>query len=165
LEKDFRPRQPCFGCNGLPTSDSIVSDDNPTGSITNSDLEMAGLLVLWLVMEEVCDVKDSHVALFSDNSPTVHWVQRLAAKHSAIAMQLIRALALRLQLARASPLTPMHIAGVNNSLTDIPSRSFGSVATWHCTSDTQLLTLFTIPHSLSHIRPLGQFTASPQNSL
>ena len=123
-------------------SDSIVSDDNPTGSITNSDLEMAGLLVLWLVMEEVCDVKDSHVALFSDNSPTVHWVQRLAAKHSAIAMQLIRALALRLQLARASPLTPMHIAGVNNSLTDIPSRSFGSVAAWHCTSDTQLLTLF-----------------------
>ena len=87
-------------------------------------------------------MKDSHVALFSDNSPTVHWVQRLAAKHSAIAMQLIRALALRLQLARASPLTPMHIAGVNNSLTDIPSRSFGSVAAWHCTSDTQLLTLF-----------------------
>ena len=123
-------------------SDSIVSDSNPTGSITNSDLEMAGLLMLWLVMEDVCDVKDSHVALFSDNSPTVHWVQRLAAKHSEIAMQLIRALALRLQLAHASPLTPMHIAGVNNSLTDIPSRSFGSDAAWHCTSDTQLLTLF-----------------------
>ena len=124
-------------------SDSIISDRNPNGTITNSDLEMAGLLMLWLVMEEVCDVKDSHIALFSDNSPTVHWVQRLAAKHSVIAMQLVRALALRLQLAHASPLTtPMHIAGVNNSLTDIPSRSFGSDASWHCKTDDQLLTLF-----------------------
>ena len=123
-------------------SDSIVSDNNPTGTITNSDLELAGLLMLWLVMEEVCDVQDAHVALFSDNSPTVHWVQRLAAKHSHVAMQLIRALALRLQLAGASPLTPMHIAGVNNSLTDIPSRSFGSDAAWYCKTDTQLLTLF-----------------------
>ena len=123
-------------------TDNIISDANPTGTITNSDLEMAGLLMLWLVMEEVCRVQDAHVALFSDNSPTVHWVQRLAAKHSEVAMQLIRALALRLQLAQASPLTPMHIAGVNNSLTDIPSRSFGSDAAWYCKTDYQLLTLF-----------------------
>ena len=121
---------------------SIVSDDNPNGTITNSDLEMAGLLMLWLVMEEVCTVANAHVALFSDNSPTVHWVQRLAAKHSTVAMQLVRALALRLQLTGASPLTPMHIAGVNNSLTDIPSRSFGSNPAWFCKTDTQLLTLF-----------------------
>jgi hypothetical protein len=127
---------------------SIVSDTNPNGSITNSDLEMAGLLMLWLVMEDVCNVEDAHVALFSDNSPTVHWVQRLAAKNSPIAMQLIRALALRLQLAKASPLTPMHIAGVNNSLTDIPSRSFGSDATWHCNTDTELLTLFNLTFPL-----------------
>ena len=121
---------------------SIVSDDNPCGTITNSDLEMAGLLMLWLVMEEVCEVRDAHVALFSDNSPTVHWVQRLAAKHSEIAMQLVRALALRLQLAQASPLTPLHIAGVNNTLTDIPSRSFGSEPKWLCKTDHDLLTLF-----------------------
>ena len=123
-------------------SKSIVSDSNPEGTITNSDLEMAGLLMLWLVMESVCHVENAHVALFSDNSPTVHWVQRLAAKHSTIAMQLVRALALRLQLAKASPLTPMHISGVNNSLTDIPSRSFGSNPDWYCKTDTQLLTLF-----------------------
>jgi hypothetical protein len=52
-------------------------------------------------MEEICDVTNAHVTLFSDNSPTVHWVERLAAKHSKVAMQLIRALALRLQLANA----------------------------------------------------------------
>ena len=53
----------------------IKSSHNPRGRITNSDLEMAGLLLLWFVMEEVCGpLKELHVALFSDNSPTVHWV-------------------------------------------------------------------------------------------
>ena len=124
-------------------SASIVSDNNPTGTITNSDLEMAGLLMLWLVMEETChDLTNAHIALFSDNSPTVHWVQRLAAKHSHIAIQLLRALALRLQLKKASPLTPLHIAGVDNAMTDIPSRSFGSEPKWLCKTDSELLTLF-----------------------
>ncbi len=120
----------------------IVSTENPNGKLTNSDLELAGLLVFWLVMEEVCVVKNSHVALFSDNSPTVHWVEKLAAKHSKVAMQLICALALRLQLAKTPPLTLLHIAGVDNALTDIPSRSFGSKPKWHCSSDTEFLTLF-----------------------
>ena len=121
----------------------IVSESNPNGRITNSDLEMAGLLLLWLVMEDVCPtLADAHVALFSDNSPTVHWVQRLAAKHSRVAMQLVRALALRLQISKASPLTPLHIAGVDNSMTDIPSRSFGSEPKWLCNTHYDLLTLF-----------------------
>jgi hypothetical protein len=124
-------------------SNQIISSSNPSGTITNSDLEMAGLLLLWLVMEDVCKpLTNAHIALLSDNSPTVHWVQRLAAKHSQIAMQLIRALALRMQLVRVSPLTPLHIAGVHNALTDIPSRSFGSEQAWHCTSDESFLTLY-----------------------
>ncbi len=123
-------------------STNIISNDNPNGTITNSDLELAGLLILWLVMEDICEITNAHVALFSDNSPTVHWVQRLAAKHSPVAMQLICALGLCLQLAHALPLTPLHIAGIDNALTDIPSRSFGSEAKWHCADDNDLLTLF-----------------------
>jgi hypothetical protein len=34
----------------------IKSFRNPTGSITNSDLEMAGMILLWLVIESVCGV-------------------------------------------------------------------------------------------------------------
>lgn len=59
-----------------------------------------------------------------------------------VAAQLVRALALRLKVAGASPLTPLHIAGSKNSMTDIPSRSFGSNPKWHCTSNEELLTLF-----------------------
>ena len=121
----------------------VISKANPNGSITNSDLEMAGLILLWLVMESVCDTLDgAHVALFSDNSPTVHWVERMASRHSLAAMQLIRALALRLKINKTSPLTPLHIAGVQNAMTDIPSRSFGSIPKWHCRSDMELLTMF-----------------------
>ena len=29
-------------------------EHNPSGRITSSDLEMAGLLLLWLIMEDVC---------------------------------------------------------------------------------------------------------------
>eukprot|EP00956_Cyclotella_meneghiniana_P043378 scaffold267083_cov146-Cyclotella_meneghiniana.AAC.1 len=106
------------------------------GTLTNSDLKMAGLLLLWLVMEELCDLTSgSHVALFSDNAPTVSWVNKLASKNSQVADQLIRALALRLKLKGASPLSTMHIAGDKNEMTDIPSRSFGSEEKWFCRED------------------------------
>ena len=82
------------------------------GDIKNSDLEMAGLLMLWLVMEEVCPkLRSAHVALFSDNSPTIGWVKRLAARGSLVEMQLVQSLMLLLKKYGASQLTPLHISG------------------------------------------------------
>ena len=41
-------------------------------------------------MEEVYQkLLESHVALFSDNSPTIGWVKRLAARGSFLAMKLL----------------------------------------------------------------------------
>ena len=40
------------------------------------------------------------------------------------------------------PLTTLHVPGVQNAMTDIPSRSFGSVTKWHCKTDAELLHLF-----------------------
>lgn len=74
---------------------SMVSSTNPTSSITNSDLKMAGLFTLFLIMEDVClSLLHAHVTLFSNNTPTVHRAQWLTFKHSNVAMQLIHALAL-----------------------------------------------------------------------
>ncbi|KAL7523618.1 hypothetical protein ACHAWF_000597, partial [Thalassiosira exigua] len=62
---------------------NIVSSSNRSGTITNSDLETAGLFLLWLVMESVCPcLRQRHSALFSDNSPTVGWVRHVAARGS-----------------------------------------------------------------------------------
>jgi hypothetical protein len=33
---------------------NVVLMANPKGTITNSDLELAGLVILWLMMEHVC---------------------------------------------------------------------------------------------------------------
>ena len=122
---------------------NIRTAGNPTGRITSFDLELAGALLLWLVMEEVCNLTRScHVALFSDNQNTVSWIGKLASKSSLVAGQLIRALALRLKMRRASPLTVQHIRGVENAVTDIPSRSFGSNPAYFCKTHDELKTLF-----------------------
>jgi hypothetical protein len=52
--------------------EDLVSFQNPTGKINNSDLEMAGLLFLWLCVEAIApDIAHKHMALFSNNSTTV----------------------------------------------------------------------------------------------
>ena len=54
--------------------------------------------MLWLVMEEVCpNLRSAYVALFSDNSPTIVWVKRLAVRGSLSAMQIVWAPTLRLK--------------------------------------------------------------------
>jgi hypothetical protein len=111
--------------------------------ITNLDLEMAGLLFLWLIMEDVCgDLCKKRVALFSDNSPMVGWVHCFATRGSLVLAHLIQALALHLKLKGTCPITPLHIAGEENLMTDISSCSFGSEPKWICKSNHDLLCLF-----------------------
>ncbi len=73
---------------------AIVSESNPTGRLTNSDLEMAGMLCQWLVLEVMAEVAHTHVAIGCDNTPTVAWSSRLLATKAPIAAHLLRALAL-----------------------------------------------------------------------
>jgi hypothetical protein len=69
---------------------NVVTESNPQGTITNLDLELAGLVILWIMMEHICIcLVEKRVALFSDNSPSVSWVQHMAVRSSLIAKQLI----------------------------------------------------------------------------
>jgi hypothetical protein len=112
-------------------SQDLVSFNNPKGTTNNSDLEMAGLLFLWPFVKAIApDIAHKHIALFNNNSPTVSWVDRMASQISRITAQLVRALTLWLNIKKMCPLTPVHISGVEKALTDIPSRSFGSVTEW-----------------------------------
>ena len=38
----------------LDITANVISEANPKGTITNSDLKLAGLILLWLMMEHVC---------------------------------------------------------------------------------------------------------------
>ena len=74
---------------------NLISSANPMGGITNSNLEMAGLLMLWLVIEGVCPTLcKKWVTLFSDNSPTMSWVTWMASCQLVVAEHLVQALAL-----------------------------------------------------------------------
>ena len=122
---------------------NLLTYENPQGTITNSDLEMAGLLYLWLVMEAICpSLREKNVALLSDNTPTVSWVARLASKRSNVGARLIRALALRLKTNGCCPITPLHVAGKCNRMADMASRSFGSTKQWHHDSDNSFAAAF-----------------------
>jgi hypothetical protein len=100
-------------------------------------------------MEHVCGIlTEKRIALFSDNSPTVSWVERMACRSSLIAEQLIRVLALRFNIQKVCPITTLHIAGDQNSMTDIPSRSFGSEQKWHFKAEHDLLTFFNVNFTL-----------------
>jgi hypothetical protein len=91
---------------------SVIAELNPTGTITNSDLELAGLVILWIMMEHVCtDLVEKRVALFSNNSPYVGWVQRTAVRSSLVAEQLIGVLVLHFNIQRVCPITTLYICG------------------------------------------------------
>jgi hypothetical protein len=124
---------------------SIITKSNLKGTLTNSDLELAGLVLLWIMMEHICtDLVEKRVAHFSNNSPSVGWVQCMAMRSSLIAEQLIRVLALHFNLQHVCPITMLSICEDQNSMTDIPSRSFGSEPKWHFKSEENLLTSFNV---------------------
>ena len=101
------------------------------------------MLLLWLVIEQVYpDLDSKYFGLLNDNSPTVSWTTKMTSEKSACAAALLRALAMRLKVARASPIIPMHIPGVENAISDIPSRSFGRKVKWHCKTDADFLAMF-----------------------
>ena len=122
--------------------DALITWDNPRGTITNSDLEMAAELLGWLVLESLVPLRHEHVGLCSDNSATVAWQMRGASRRSVVANRLLRVLAIRMRKNRASPLVTRHLAGKRNHLGDIPSRSFGYKKEWHFEKDKQFVTYF-----------------------
>ena len=90
----------------------MILDDNPAGTITNSDLEYTGLLLHMMVLEAIIDLSHKHVGAYCNNISTVAWEDRLALKRFRISGRLLHALALCLHGCCASPLLIISIAEV-----------------------------------------------------
>ncbi len=63
----------------VSNQEAMISQTNPTGHISNSNLEMAGMLCQWLVLKHVVDLKHAHVVVRCDNTPTIGWTTKLQA--------------------------------------------------------------------------------------
>ena len=105
-----------------------------------NDLEMAGVLLEWLVLEHlVPSLEHTRAGIQCDNTSSVRWSTKFTAR-SIVAGHLLRALALRQQICRSAPLLVISIAGKLNDMADVASR-YTSDTTMQNRSPT-LLTYF-----------------------
>ncbi len=59
----------------------VVSDDNPDGRLTNSDLELAAeVLAVGVMLAIAPEVKHIPLGTLCDNTPTVSWINKMASK-------------------------------------------------------------------------------------
>ena len=94
------------------------------GKLTINDLEMAAIVLHYLLLEQLVPLKHLHTAVWCDNTSAVSWTYKMNSKRSLIGQQLTRVLTLRMLSNKSSPLAPISIAGKDNDLADLASRSF-----------------------------------------
>jgi len=130
----------------------LVSYKNPNGSITNSDLELAGCIGQQDILVQEVNCAGRTVMPFGDNTPSVSWHHKGSASTAGPAAYLLRMNSLHQRhfryLAKAG-----WISGPANQMADDCSRL------WNL-SDSQLLAYFnstypqTLPWKLVHLRPV-----------
>ena len=92
------------------------------GIISINDLEMAGVLVGWLVLEHLLPSLTFVAAgIQCDNSSSVSWSTKFTAQ-SLVTGHLLCALALRQQICKAAPVLVVPIDGKLNLMVDFASR-------------------------------------------
>jgi hypothetical protein len=68
-------------------TDAVVSTTNPDGHLTNSDLEMAGVVLQEAVLEAAllgpAKMQGAQTAIGCDNSPVVAWTTRMASRSAS----------------------------------------------------------------------------------
>ena len=62
--------------------------------------------------------------MFCDNMSAVMWTHKLRTSTSQVAGKLLRLIGMRMHARQTSGLTPVHIAGDNNQMSDVISRAF-----------------------------------------
>ncbi len=102
----------------------VITDDNPAGSITNSDLELAvEVLAIGVILELAPTIKHAPLGTLCDNTPSVSWVKKMASKaNTPTAGRLLRGLAFMLHCHHAGRLTTVHVPGPDNVMADIALR-------------------------------------------
>jgi hypothetical protein len=67
----------------------IISSNNPHGTITNSELELAATIAQFDILVQVIDIRSYTIPNLSDNSATVAWQRKGAASTSGPVAYLI----------------------------------------------------------------------------
>jgi hypothetical protein len=102
----------------------VITDDNPNGGITNSDLELAAeVLAIGVILDTAPTIKHAPLGTLCDNTPTVSWVEKMASKaNTPTAGRLLRGLAFMLHCHHTGHLATFHVPGTDNVMANITSR-------------------------------------------
>jgi hypothetical protein len=99
----------------------LVSDHNPTGDITNSDLELAASIITKDIAAQHFDIRERTISNGSDNTPTVYWQRKGSTTTTSAPAYLLRAQALHQRYHRYNS-SEYYIPGPANSMADDASR-------------------------------------------
>jgi hypothetical protein len=137
---------------------NVISDDNPMGGITNSDLELATeVLAIGVILTSAPTPKHAPLGTLCDNTPTVSWVEKMASKaNTPTAGQLLHGLAFMLHCHHAGRLTTIHVPGTDNVMADIASRPTKAQKLFHSPttlSDSAFCSAFDIAFPLPYDQP------------
>ena len=129
----------------------LVSHSNPHGDITNSDLELAGLLAQQDIIAQLVNCRGRTILPLGDNIPMVVWHHKHSTTTLGPAAYLLRLNSIHQRHFRYVSKSS-YIPGPANAMADDCSRL------WHLT-DSQLLAHFNLvypqsqPWQLVHLRP------------
>ncbi|MGH7974557.1 MAG: hypothetical protein ACREBR_03440 [bacterium] len=102
-------------------STDVVSYDNPKGGLTNSDLELAGVIGHQDILAQEKDIRERTNATLCDNTPAVAWARRGSTSHTGPVAYLLRLLSLHQRFHRYR-VEISHIPGTANAMADDCSR-------------------------------------------
>lgn len=101
----------------------LITLDNPNGTFTNSDLELAGALLQLEAASQCFDVRERTVLCRTDNLNTLFWSRKGSASTVKPTAHLLRQLALHQRLHRYVPRHD-YVPGPANNIADDASRLF-----------------------------------------
>ena len=103
--------------------DLLVTEQNPLGTITNSDLELAGGLLHLQAIVQSCDVRERTILSKTDNLATLFWQRKGSATTDTCPAHLLRLFGLHQRYHRYVPRHD-YLSGPSNPLADASSRLF-----------------------------------------
>jgi len=103
--------------------DRLVTDKNPQGDISNSDLELAGGLLHLEALAQTFDVRERTVLSKTDNLNTLFWQRKGSATTDKVPAHLLRLFGIHQRYHRYVPRHDYQ-SGVSNQVADACSRDF-----------------------------------------